>query len=105
VRLLAGSSDELGCHSADVVPVWCFKLTPTTDDHIHPADEAALATTRPGSSAPRDGRPRIGSAEAEVMSVRLGPELRAAIEARSIADQTAASHIIRRALRRFLEVA
>ena len=53
----------------------------------------------------RRGRPLIGSAPAEVVPVRLDPELRAAVEARAIADQTTTSDVIREALRRFLDVA
>jgi hypothetical protein len=53
----------------------------------------------------RRGRPLIGSAPAEVVPVRLDPELRAAVEARATADQTTTSDVIREALRRFLEVA
>jgi Mg-chelatase subunit ChlD len=53
----------------------------------------------------RRGRPLIGSAPAEVVPVRLDPELRAAVEARATADQTTPSDVIREALRRFLDVA
>jgi uncharacterized protein (DUF4415 family) len=53
----------------------------------------------------RRGRPLIGSAPAEVVPVRLDPELRAAVEARATADQTTTSEVIREALRRFLDVA
>ena len=53
----------------------------------------------------RRGRPLLGSARAEVVPVRLDPELRAAIEARADADDTNSSEIIRRALRAYLEVA
>ena len=53
----------------------------------------------------RRGRPLIGSAPAEVVPVRLDPELRAAVEARATADKTTTSDIIREALRRFLDVA
>jgi hypothetical protein len=53
----------------------------------------------------RRGRPLIGSAPAEVVPVRLEPELRAAIEARAEADDTNSSEIIRRALRAYLDVA
>lgn len=53
----------------------------------------------------RRGRPLIGSAPAEVVPVRLDPELRAAVEARATADQTTTSDVIREALRRFLDVA
>ena len=53
----------------------------------------------------RRGRPLIGSAPAEVVPVRLDPELRAAVEARATADRTTTSDVIREALRRFLDVA
>lgn len=53
----------------------------------------------------RRGRPPMGSGPAEVVPVRLDPELRRAIESRADAGGTTTSEIIRRALRRFLEVA
>jgi len=53
----------------------------------------------------RRGRPPIGSGPADVVPVRIDPELKAAIEARAEADQTTTSAIIREALRRFLDVA
>ncbi len=53
----------------------------------------------------RRGRPPMGSGPADVVPVRIDPEMRAAIEARAEADQTTASEIIREAIRRFLEVA
>lgn len=55
--------------------------------------------------ARRRGRPAMGSGPAEVVPVRIDPELRAAIEARAEADHTSTSEIIRRALRKFLDVA
>ena len=54
---------------------------------------------------PLGGRPPMGSGPAEVVPVRLDPELRAAVEARATADDTTTSEIIREALRRFLHVA
>ena len=54
---------------------------------------------------PRGGRPPMGTGPAEVVPVRLDPELRAAVEARASADDTTTSEIIRQALRRFLRVA
>lgn len=54
---------------------------------------------------PRGGRPPMGSGPAEVVPVRLDPELRAAVEARASADETTTSEVIREALRRFLHVA
>ena len=53
----------------------------------------------------RRGRPPMGSGPADVVPVRLDPELRAAIEARAEAEHTTTSEIIREAIRRFLEVA
>jgi predicted transcriptional regulator len=47
----------------------------------------------------------MGSAPAEVVPVRLDPELRAAVEACASAEPTSTSEIIREALRRFLDVA
>ena len=53
----------------------------------------------------RGGRPLLGSAPAEVVPVRIDPELKAAIDARAAADETTTSEVIREALRRYLEVA
>ncbi len=53
----------------------------------------------------RRGRPSMGSGPAEVVPVRIDPELKAAIEARAHADDTTTSEVIREALRRFLHVA
>jgi len=53
----------------------------------------------------RRGRPLMGSGPADVVPVRIDPELKAAIEARAQADDTSTSEIIREAIRRFLDVA
>ena len=53
----------------------------------------------------RRGRPAMGSGPAEVVPVRIDPELKAAIESRAEADHTTTSEIIRAALREFLDVA
>jgi hypothetical protein len=53
----------------------------------------------------RRGRPPMGAGPAEVVPVRIDPELRAAIEARAEADHMTTSEVIREALRRFLDVA
>jgi predicted transcriptional regulator len=53
----------------------------------------------------RRGRPTMGSGPADVVPVRIDPELREAIEARAVADHTTTSEVIREAIRRFLEVA
>jgi predicted transcriptional regulator len=47
----------------------------------------------------------MGSAAADVVPVRLDPELRAAVEARADQDDASTSEVIRRALRRYLGVA
>jgi len=53
----------------------------------------------------RRGRPSMGSGPAEVVPVRIDPDLKAAIEARAEAEHTTTSEIIRQAIRRFLDVA
>ncbi len=53
----------------------------------------------------RGGRPPIGSAAASVESVRLDPELRKALARRAERDQETTSSVIRKALRRYLDVA
>lgn len=53
----------------------------------------------------RRGRPAMGSGPAEVVPVRIDPELRAAIEARAQSQDTTTSEVIREAIRKFLEVA
>ena len=55
--------------------------------------------------ARRRGRPAMGSGPAEVVPVRIDPELKAKIEARAAADDTTTSEVIREAIRRFLDVA
>ena len=53
----------------------------------------------------RRGRPMLGTAPAEVVPVRLDPDLKEAVETRAEEDHTTTSEIIRQALRRFLDVA
>jgi hypothetical protein len=53
----------------------------------------------------RGGRRPLGSAPAEVVPVRLDPELRAALADRARAEHTNASDVIRQALRAWLDVA
>lgn len=52
----------------------------------------------------RPGRPAAGSAPAESFPVRLEPEPRRALDERAAADDTAASEVVREALRRYLKV-
>lgn len=53
----------------------------------------------------RRGRPAMGSSPAEVVPVRLDPELRQAVEARADSDKTTTSDVIRQALKKYLHVA
>jgi hypothetical protein len=52
----------------------------------------------------RGGRPPIGSAAASVESVRLDPELRQALAERAERDRETTSSVIRKALRKYLQV-
>ena len=51
------------------------------------------------------GRPLLGSAPAEVVPVRLDPELKSAINVRAAAEHLTTSELIRRPFRRYLDVA
>jgi Ribbon-helix-helix protein, copG family len=53
----------------------------------------------------RGGRPPIGSGAASVESVRLDPELCEALAERARRDRETTSSVIRKALRRYLDVA
>ncbi|MGQ0680384.1 MAG: ribbon-helix-helix domain-containing protein [Actinomycetota bacterium] len=55
--------------------------------------------------ARRRGRPLMGLGAADVVPVRIDPDLKAAIEARAKADHKTTSELIREAIRRFLDVA
>jgi hypothetical protein len=85
--------------------------TPTgralTDDDLDAiADEVERADYDiEGLKTRRRGRPLLGSAPADVVPVRLDPELKSAVDARAEAEQLSTSEIIRRALRRYLDVA
>ena len=52
----------------------------------------------------RVGRPPLGAGPADVASVRLDPELREALSARADRDHEPTSSVIRKALRRYLQV-
>ena len=69
------------------------------------ADEAQRGYDPETLKARRRGRPLLGSAPAEVVPVRLDPELKAAVEARAETEHRTTSEVIRDALRSFLEVA
>ncbi len=55
--------------------------------------------------ARRRGRPTMGSTAADVVPVRLDPELKDAVAARAKREHTTTSEIIREAIRKFLGVA
>jgi hypothetical protein len=69
------------------------------------ADEAERGYDVEMLKTRRRGRPMLGTAPAEVVPVRLDPDLKQAVEARAEAEHTTTSEIIREALRRFLDVA
>ncbi len=70
------------------------------------ADEVERASYDVEALRPRRrGRPMMGTQPAEVVPVRIDPELRAAVDARGLAEHTTTSEIIREALRRYLHVA
>lgn len=76
-----------------------------TDEVIEDLVKEAEAGYDPDALKNRGGRPLIGSAPADVVAVRLDPDLRSAVEAQAQADGTTASDIIRRAIRAYLHVA
>ncbi len=69
------------------------------------ADEAARDHDIEALKARRRGRPSMGSAAAEIVPVRLDPELKEAVESRAEREHTTTSEIIREAIRKFLDVA
>jgi CRISPR-associated endonuclease/helicase Cas3 len=69
------------------------------------ADEAEQGYDVDDLKPRRRGRPMLGSAPAEVVPVRLDPELKQAVEDRARDDDTTVSALIREAIRRFLDVA
>lgn len=69
------------------------------------ADEAERGYDVEDLKRRRRGRPLLGSAPAEVVPVRLDPELKQAVEDKARDTDTSVSEIIREALRRFLDVA
>jgi hypothetical protein len=79
---------------------------PITDELVSElAERAESGYSVEGTIRRRGGRPPIGSAAASVESVRLEPELRLALARRAEHDHETTSSVIRKALRRYLEVA
>jgi uncharacterized protein (DUF4415 family) len=74
-----------------------------TDDDIESmADEAEAGYDVGVLNQRRRGRPMLGRAPAEVVPVRLDPDLRRAVEARAEAEQRTTSEVIRAALRQYV---
>jgi hypothetical protein len=69
------------------------------------ADDVERAPDIEALKGRRRGRPLLGSGPAEVVPVRLDPELKAAVEGRAASEHTSTSEIIREALRRYLGAA
>lgn len=78
---------------------------PITDELVEQlAGEAEAGYDVDETLRRRGGRPPIGSAAASVESVRLDPELRDALAQRAERDNETPSSVIRKALRRYLQV-
>jgi hypothetical protein len=78
---------------------------PITDDLVEQlAAEAEAGYDVDETIRRRGGRPPIGSAAASVESVRLDPELREALAQRAERDHETTSSVIRKALRKYLQV-
>ena len=75
---------------------------PITDELIEEYVAEAEAGYDLDKLRPR-GRPRMGAAPAKSFPVRLGPDLRAALDDRAERDGRPASEIVREALRRHLD--
>ena len=78
---------------------------PITDEIVKElADKAEAGYDVDETVRRRGGRPPIGAAPASVESVRLDPELRQALAQRAERDQETPSSVIRKALRKYLQV-
>jgi hypothetical protein len=78
---------------------------PITDELVDKlADKAEAGYDVDEALRRRGGRPPIGSAAASVESVRLDPELRQALAQRAERDHETTSSVIRKALRKYLQV-
>ena len=78
---------------------------PITDELVEKlADKAEAGYDVDETIRRRGGRPPIGSAAASVESVRLDPELRDALARRAERDHETTSSVIRKALRKYLQV-
>lgn len=78
---------------------------PITDEQIRRLADEAEAGYDVEVLRRRGGRRPMGSAAADVVPVRLDPELKAALVQRAEAEHATTSEVIRQALRAWLEVA
>lgn len=78
---------------------------PIDDDKIKALAAEAEVGYDPAVLRRRGGRPAMGSGPAEVVPVRLDPDLKLAVERRAELDHVTTSEIIREALRQYLNVA
>ena len=76
-----------------------------TEELVDQLADEAVAGYDVAALRRRGGRRPMGVAAAEVVPVRLDPELRSALAARADADDTSVSDVIRQALRAWLHVA
>lgn len=74
-------------------------VTPEVLDRLAAEAEAGLDISK---LKLRPGRPRMGSGPAEVVPIRMDPELKAAVTVRAEIEQTSVSEIVREALRQYL---
>ena len=73
-----------------------------TDDEIERLADDVASTDYDVAQIRRRGRPRIGSGPAQLVPVRLDPELLESLRARALRDHASNSEIIRAALREYL---
>ena len=78
---------------------------PITDDLVDRMSTEAEEGYDVTALRRRGGRRPMGTAAADVVPVRLDPELKAALARRAEHDHTSASEVIRRALKAWLDVA
>ena len=78
---------------------------PITDELVEQlADKAEAGYDVDETLRRRGGRPPLGSAAASVESVRLDPELQKALAKRAEQDHETTTSVIRKALRKYLQV-